>query len=87
MTDKTQAELEDLHRRLNAANLMPQSSYRRNKQEYELVCYVNNMIGCCLSRNYVALGLFKARAERFIADNPPKPEFDDYYALVKMYLT
>ena len=82
-----QADLEDLHKRLNEADVLPQSSYRRNRHEYELVCYVNNMIGCCISRNHAALGLFRSRAEKFMDDNPTKPELHGYYALVRTYLT
>jgi len=77
---------EELHQELNAADCLPASAYRRNSGEYELICYVNNMVGCYLSKNYSALALFRNRAEAFMRAKPVRPETHEYYRLVSNYL-
>lgn len=35
---------------INSEEFSPKLGFRRNKSIYELVCYVNNIIGCYLSK-------------------------------------
>jgi hypothetical protein len=38
-------------KRLNDPALLPPSGYRRNHHHYELVSYVNSLVGCRISGN------------------------------------
>jgi hypothetical protein len=74
------------HAVLNSPGLVPEQCYRRNKVSYALVCYVNNIIGLFLSKNYEVIPVFIARAAKHMAENPPSPGSKAYYAVTKSYL-
>jgi hypothetical protein len=81
-----QHQLHALQRELNRADLVPRHCYRRNKVHYELVCFVNNIIGLVLSDNYEVIPVFVGRALNHIKDFPATEETEIYYPLVTRYL-
>jgi hypothetical protein len=74
------------HAVLNSPSLIPEQCYRRNKVSYPLVCYVNNIIGLFLSKNYDVIPVFIARAAMHMAENPPSLGSEAYYTIVTKYL-
>ena len=78
--------VEAFHGVLNGAALVPEHCYRRNKVSYLLVCYVNNIIGLFLSKNYEVIPVFIGRAAQHMAENPASPGSVAYYKVVTMYL-
>ncbi|MEK8035024.1 hypothetical protein AACH06_29765 [Ideonella sp. DXS29W] len=74
------------HTFLNSPGLVPEQCYRRNKVSYLLVCYVNNIIGLFLSKNYEVIPVFIARAAKHMADNPASSGSVAYYAVAEKYL-
>ena len=78
-------ELSRFHSLLNSEAIVPALAYRRNKVVYELVCYVNCLIGCVLSDRRDVMPLFIERCSQFI-DSHPSPEHDRYYSAVQDYL-
>jgi hypothetical protein len=79
-------ELSRLHAILNSEGVVPSIAYRRNKVIYELVCYVNCLIGCALSNRIDAMPVFIQRCREFMDSNPLE-EHDNYYSVVRNYLT
>jgi hypothetical protein len=75
--------LASLYAKLNSLDHVPQIAYRRNHMLYELVCYVNCIIGAQLSSNAGAIETFTGRAREYIEANPPRPDAEEYYALVR----
>jgi hypothetical protein len=78
-------ELSRLHLLLNSEAVVPALSYRRNKVVYELVCYVNCLIGCVLSDRRDVMPVFVERCGEFIGSHP-SPEHAHYYSVVQDYL-
>jgi hypothetical protein len=74
------------HAVVNSPGLVPEQCYRRNKVSYVLVCYVNNIIGLFLSKNYEVIPVFIARAATHMAENPPSLGSEAYYTVVEKYL-
>lgn len=74
------------HAVLNSPGLVPEQCYRRNKVSYALVCYVNNIIGLFLSKNYEVIPVFIARAATHMTENPPSLGSEAYYAAAESYL-
>ena len=74
------------HAVLNSPSLVPEQCYRRNKVSYPLVCYINNLIGLFLSKNYEVIPLFIARAATHMAENPPSLGSEAYYTVAERYL-
>jgi hypothetical protein len=72
--------------KLNDPAVLPPHAYRRNHSAYELVGYVNCLIGCRLSGNSDGTSLFEERIERYIADHPQTPDVAGYYAAVVDYV-
>ena len=73
-------------KRLNDPALLPPFGYRRNHHHYELVSYVNCLIGCRISGNAEGAALFEERIKRFIADHPLTPDAARYYDAVGDYV-
>ena len=73
-------------KKLNDAAVLPPHAYRRNHALYELVCYVNCLIGCRISGNADGVALFKERAKEFMSDHPPTAEVARYYVAVTDYV-
>jgi hypothetical protein len=74
------------HTVLNSPSLVPEQCYRRNKVSYELICYVNNLMGLFLGKNYHVIPTFIARADRHMTECPPTPGSQAYYEVVEKYL-
>ncbi len=75
--------MDPLLRKLNSAEYLPASAFRRNHEIYELVSYVNNLIACKLSENLDGMRLFKTRILKYTACHPPAPDFENYYELIR----
>jgi hypothetical protein len=80
------AKLKRFHALLNDPGLVPEQAYRRNASAYPLVCYVNNIIGLFLSKNYEVIPIFVSRALRHIEEHPSSLTSAPYYQLVSQYL-
>lgn len=76
----------DHHTQLNCSDIVPPHCYRRNKVHYDLVSYVNNIIGLYLSKNYEVIPVFIGRAARHMEEFPAGPESMPYYQLASRYL-
>ena len=72
---------------MNDPSIVPLGGYRLNKVVYTLICYVNNIIGCCLSRNLETIPIFIDRARRHILEFPSTDETQQYYDLVGNYIS
>ena len=57
--------IHELHSLLNSEGITPELGFRRNSIEYELICYVNNVIGLVLAENYRAAAFFIRRAHNY----------------------
>lgn len=79
-------ELERVQRELNSEARAPRRGYRRDVAVYELVCYVNNITGCYLSKNLKPIRVFIARARDYMMHNARDEEDRDYFAQVQNYL-
>lgn len=77
--------VERLRSLLNAPDVLPESAYRRNGPVYELVCYVNCLIGAELSGRPDVVELFGKRIAQFIANHPPSAEWEAYYRRILDY--
>jgi hypothetical protein len=84
---ESRAIIKQFHALLNGADLIPEQAFRRNSGAYPLVCYVNNIIGLFLSKNYDPIPVFVARAAEHMADSPPSAASSAYYAVVTQYLS
>ena len=71
---------------LNSEAVVPGIAYRRNKLVYELVCYVNCLIGCVLSDRRDVMPSFIHRGREFMGSHI-LPEHESYYSVVRSYLT
>ena len=78
---------DQIRTQLNAEEILPGHAYRRNAGVYELVCYINCLIGADLSGRQDMIDLFADRARTYIDEHVPGPEFEKYYDTVKDYLT
>lgn len=73
-------------KRLNDPSVLPPLGYRRNHPHYELVGYVNCLVGCRISDNAEGAILFGERIKRFITDHPATPDTARYYEAVEDYV-
>jgi hypothetical protein len=78
-------ELSRLHQILNSEDIVPGTAYRRNKVIFELVSYVNCLIGCVLSKRQDMIPLFTERCRVFMENHPAAPEHEKYYDAVRSY--
>ena len=79
-------ELLRLHSLLNSESVVPSHAYRRNKVIYELVCYVNCLIGCVLSGRQDVMPMFVRRCREFMVSHA-LPEHESFYSVIRSYLT
>jgi hypothetical protein len=84
---ESRAIIKQFHACLNSLELIPEQSFRRNSGTYPLVCYVNNIIGLFLSKNYEPISVFIARASEHMANHPPSAASTGYYRVVNGYLS
>jgi hypothetical protein len=78
-------ELSRFHSLLNSETVVPDVAYRRNKVVYELVCYVNCLIGCVLSGRHEMMPIFVQRCREFMGSHV-LPDHDSFYSVVRSYL-
>lgn len=83
MTD-LYSEIVALQKEINKPENLPKMAFRRNSKAYPLICYVNNITGCFLSKNYDPIIIFVARVEVYIEENDIE-EFKNYYMLINKY--
>ena len=55
-------EISEFQKRLNSEEVLPPQAFRRDKFNYALVSYVNNVTGCYLSNNFKPIPVFIERA-------------------------
>lgn len=79
-------EIKQLQGVLNSKELAPRLGFRRDAVVYPLVCYVNNITGCYLSKNIEPIPLFIERARIHMQEIPAIDEWFEYYGLVAKYL-
>lgn len=80
------AKLKQFHVLLNSPNIIPEQAYRMSANLYPLVCYINNVIGLYLSKNYEIIPLFISRALSHISNHPPQPAGITYQTTAMLYL-
>ncbi len=78
--------MEDDVVKLNDPAVLPPHAYRRNHLTYELVTYVNCLVGCRISGNLEGASLFENRIRRFMVDHPQTPDVAAYYEVVAEYV-
>lgn len=83
---ESRSVIKQFHSFLNSSELIPEQAYRRNSASYPLVCYVNNIGGLFLSKNYEAIPIFVARAVEHMTSSPPSAATSAYYEVVNRYL-
>lgn len=79
-------ELDKWHKEMNAVSNVPARGFRRNVVVYPLVCYVNNIICCYLSKNADPIPIFIERSRIHMESNPPTEEWKDYYSRINKYI-
>ena len=80
-------KLDEWHRKLNSEEFAAPKGYRRDVFVYELVSYVNNIIGCYLGRNLKPIIRFIERSRLYMERKPPNEDLKKYYTMVGHYLT
>jgi hypothetical protein len=75
-----------MHEGLNSKAIAPSKGYRRNVVVYELLCYVNNIIACYVSKNEEPIPVFIGRARDYLSHAQPSEAWGNYYAYVAKYL-
>src|SRR4051812_6827421 len=79
-------ELSRFHLILNSEELVPAMGYRRNAVIFELVSYVNCLLGCVLSQRRDVLPLWIKRCRAFLEQHPAQADSAKYYAVVQDYI-
>lgn len=83
---ESRSVIKQFHSCLNNSGVVPEQAYRRNSGSYPLVCYINNIVGLFLSKNYEVIPIFVARAAEHMATYPPSVATTTYYELANRYL-
>jgi hypothetical protein len=78
--------IDEFHRKLNSPETLPKLAYRRNHRIYELVCYVNCLIGPRFSDNREGAALFRGRILSYLGSYTPKPDDALYCAMAAEYV-
>lgn len=78
--------MNDCVTKLNSPDYLPPGAYRRNHEMYELICYVNCLIGCRMSGNSEGEGMFEKRIKEYMDGHQPSPEMEEYYNIVSSYV-
>lgn len=99
MADYT-TQIEELHKRLNAPENVPEKWYRPSVPQYTMLCYVNTIIGLYYSANYDAIPIFICRAHKeresywvhktvngFLPKKEVWEQMEKYLALLNSYLS
>jgi hypothetical protein len=72
---------------LNSQDLVPTAEYRRNKVTFELLSYVNCLLGCVLSGRRDVIPVWIRRCRDFMQQHPSQAECQRYYGVIQDYLT
>lgn len=72
--------------KLNSTDYLPPMAFRRNNAIYELVGYVNCLIGCRISKNIEGEALFKSRIKQYLDSHPANTGCQAYYMLIAEYI-
>lgn len=72
---------------INSPRLVPEQCYRMASTSYTLVCYVNQITGLFLSKNYYIIPIFLDRAYKELEKSKPERVSEQYRNLVKHYLS
>lgn len=80
-------EIKRFQEHLNAAHVIPDQCYRMASSTYPLVCYVNQITGLFLSKNYYIIPLFLQRAHHALLENQAEKVSEPYRHLVEQYLS
>lgn len=83
---ESRSVIKQFHTCLNSLDVIPEQAYRRNGGSYPLVCYINNVVGLFLSKNYQVIPIFVARAIEHMASFPSSAASAVYYELANRYL-
>jgi len=78
--------IEKMHEEYNSEANIPKHGFRRNSIIYELVCYINNIIACYVSKNEKPIPIFIERAKVYVNESSEKEELSNYLNKVKEYL-
>ena len=73
--------------RLNSKEFAPARGFRRDVTVYSLVCYLNNITGCYLSKNAEPISIFIGRARSHMEDHPAGDDWGIYYKMAADYLS
>lgn len=76
----------DFHRVLNARQLIPEQCYRPSHASFQVVMWVNQIIGMILSRNYYPLPTFLVYALRALEQARDEAVSQPYRRVVRAYL-
>jgi hypothetical protein len=85
-TARIELDINEFHLKLNALGTLPKLAYRRNHRIYELVCYVNCLIGARLSNNAEGAAHFRERILTYLEEIVPRPDEAQYCAIVAEYV-
>ncbi|HUC67850.1 MAG TPA: hypothetical protein VMA53_20705 [Stellaceae bacterium] len=86
ISEELSRQIAAAHLRLNSDAVLPSLAHRRNHAVYALVCYVNNIIGCYLSKNFGPIPLFVQRARDHMSASPADSGSANYYVEAAAYL-
>ncbi len=85
--DELEKRIAEWHQTLNSEGTIPPGLYRRNTSEYQLICYINNVIGCFIAGNHSTASLFLYRARQHIERCPANSNLEGFYQEASAYLS
>lgn len=80
-------EIRRFYEHINSSRLVPDQCYRMSSPTYALVCYVNQVTGLFLSKNYYVVPIFLQRAYDLLVKVGPERVSEPYRNLVEQYLS
>ncbi|UQV43532.1 hypothetical protein KIV45_16400 [Janthinobacterium lividum] len=80
-------EIKRYQEHINSPRLCPEQCYRMASPTYALVCYVNQVTGLFLSKNYYMIPIFLQRAYGVLLALKPERVSEPYRNLVEQYLS
>jgi hypothetical protein len=80
-------EIKRFQEHINSPRLAPDQCYRMASTTYILVCYVNQVTGLFLSKNYYVIPIFLQRAYDMLSKVNPERVSEPYRNLVEQYLS
>ncbi|MGK5070857.1 hypothetical protein [Janthinobacterium sp. RT4P48] len=80
-------EIKSFQEHINSPRLCPDQCYRMASPTYALVCYVNQVTGLFLSKNYYVIPIFLQRAYAALQEVDAERVSVPYRRLVEQYLS